>query len=160
MDGRDGLLSGECRSTYRSARALPIFRALSTGQRSRQAPRSSSMDGLLPSSLGPRSLVKTSLLRSLPWIDSTSSSKSSSVYLVLIVSGTRPAEDIFCRRYCGYDADIDEAVCGVEGVRSQIACILDYSVALNRLFGRLVLAYPFGILADRVQKHVCLLVTT
>ncbi|KAI0893041.1 MFS general substrate transporter [Annulohypoxylon nitens] len=118
---------------------------LSTDQRSRQTPRSSWLTAEKPLAISALACLSIFL-----WIFSG---------MLSMVPGTRLAEDIFCRRYYGHDADIDEAMCKVEEVQSQIAYVLGFSVTLTSLCSILV-AYPFGVLAERARKPVYLLAAT
>lgn len=70
-----------------------------------------------------------------------------------IVPGTRLAEEIFCRRYYEHNAVIDERMCKVEEIQSQVAYIFGFFITLNGLVGMLV-AFPFGVLADRARKPI------
>ncbi|KAI0409170.1 MFS general substrate transporter [Xylaria palmicola] len=78
--------------------------------------------------------------------------------MVVMVPGTRLAEDIFCRRHYGrVDADpIDEALCKADGIQSSIAWVFGLSMALGTVVG-LVAVVPCGVLADRARKPVYLL---
>ncbi|KAL7619659.1 hypothetical protein AAE478_010200 [Parahypoxylon ruwenzoriense] len=76
--------------------------------------------------------------------------------MLAIVPGTRLTEEIFCRRYYGRDVPIDEEMCKVEAVQSKVAYIFGFSLTINSIVG-LVVAFPFGVLADRARKPVYLL---
>ncbi|KAI1371182.1 MFS general substrate transporter [Hypoxylon crocopeplum] len=76
--------------------------------------------------------------------------------MLSIVPGTRLVEDIFCRRYYGRGAAIDEEMCKVPEVQSKIAYLFGFSMTVASLVTILV-AFPFGILADRARKPVYLL---
>ncbi|KAI0005261.1 MFS general substrate transporter [Xylariaceae sp. FL0662B] len=70
----------------------------------------------------------------------------------------RLTEDIFCRRYYGRDEEIDERLCKVDKVQSQVAYIFGFCETLNGVCG-LAVALPFGLLADRARKSVYILGT-
>ncbi|KAI0836032.1 hypothetical protein F5Y06DRAFT_299133 [Hypoxylon sp. FL0890] len=76
--------------------------------------------------------------------------------MLSIVPATRLAEEIFCRRYYGPNMPIDETMCKVKEVQAQIAYVFGFSVTLTSLIGILV-AFPFGVFADRARKPVYLL---
>ncbi|KAI0453475.1 MFS general substrate transporter [Xylaria acuta] len=81
--------------------------------------------------------------------------------MVAMVPATRLAEDIFCRRHYGrVDRDpINEELCKADEIQSSIAWIFGLSMALGATVGLLV-AIPFGALADLRRKPVYLLAAT
>ncbi|KAK2601695.1 hypothetical protein QQS21_004770 [Conoideocrella luteorostrata] len=70
----------------------------------------------------------------------------------------RLTEDVYCRRYYNRDEEIDERLCKVEKVQSQVAYIFGWSETLNGVFG-LTVALPFGAMADYTRKPVYILGT-
>jgi PCFT/HCP family folate transporter-like MFS transporter 1/3 len=78
-----------------------------------------------------------------------------------IVPATRLAEDIFCRLYYHREDDgddIGEELCKVEEVQSRMAYLFGFVAMLDGVVGLLV-AFPFGVLADRARKPVYILGT-
>ncbi|KAI0128026.1 hypothetical protein BJ170DRAFT_723531 [Xylariales sp. AK1849] len=68
-----------------------------------------------------------------------------------IIPANRLAENIFCHRYHNRQDDIDEKSCKVAEVQSRMALLFGFVFLLDGVFGLLV-AFPFGVLADRARK--------
>jgi hypothetical protein len=66
---------------------------------------------------------------------------------------TRIFEDIICRKYYDQirsrgDEPIDEAMCKVDAIQSELAYLFAITASLNALFS-VISALPWGIAADR-----------
>ncbi|KAF7592169.1 hypothetical protein BBP40_000656 [Aspergillus hancockii] len=64
----------------------------------------------------------------------------------------RLIEDNLCRRYVWHDSSIDERLCKTDEIQSELAH-LNGSLPLVEAVVGLLVAFPFGVLADRSQTH-------
>ncbi|RFU29458.1 hypothetical protein B7463_g6868, partial [Scytalidium lignicola] len=64
---------------------------------------------------------------------------------------TRILEDIICRRYYDLPHEIDEKLCKIDVIQSQLAYINGTLSTLEAAVG-LFFAFPYGILADRIGR--------
>ncbi|KAI1842940.1 hypothetical protein JX266_010793 [Neoarthrinium moseri] len=73
-----------------------------------------------------------------------------------IVPATRIAEELMCHRFYGREDDIDDDLCKTPEVQSSMAFLFSLVWVLDCVAG-LVVAFPFGALADRARKPVYIL---
>ncbi|KAI1339718.1 MFS general substrate transporter [Xylariaceae sp. FL0016] len=72
---------------------------------------------------------------------------------IVMVPVTSIAEDIFCKHYHGDGAKAGGHDCKSEDVQSAMAYVIGFTMAISGLIS-LIVAFPFGVLADRSRKPV------
>ncbi|KAF7617014.1 major facilitator superfamily domain-containing protein [Aspergillus flavus] len=71
----------------------------------------------------------------------------------------RLIEDNLCRRYIQQDSSLDESLCKTDQIQSELA-YLNGSLLLVEAIVGLVVAFPFGVLADRIGRKPIILLST
>ncbi|RAQ69191.1 hypothetical protein COH21_012931, partial [Aspergillus flavus] len=72
---------------------------------------------------------------------------------------TRLIEDNLCRRYVQQGSSIDERLCKTDKIQSELAYLNGSLLLVEALVG-LVVAFPFGVLADRIGRKPIILLST
>lgn len=78
---------------------------------------------------------------------------------ITAVPVTRLIEGAVCQRYYGVEASIAEQLCKTNGVQSNLAYLLGGYSSLTSLPG-LLLAIPYGILSEHIDRRLILLVNS